>query len=68
MARTKKNGANVSLLMDADLAERLHQYADENDMTLTAAIERAVRQMLGVEKKKPQPEDGGDKNKQPDAE
>ena len=32
--------------MKTDLAEKLHEYADKHDLTLTAAVERAVRQMI----------------------
>lgn len=46
MARPKKDGSYFSCFMKIDLAEKLHEYADKHDLTLTAAVERAVRQMI----------------------
>ena len=49
MARPKKDGSYFSCFMKAELAEKLHEYADKHDMTLTAAVERAVKQMIEQE-------------------
>ena len=46
MARPKKDGSYFSCFMKTELSEKLHEYADKYDMTLTAAVERAVRQMI----------------------
>ena len=46
MARPKKDGSYFSCFMKAELAEKLHDYAKKHDMTLTAAVERAVKQMI----------------------
>ena len=46
MARPKKDGSYFSCFMKTDLSEKLHEYADQHDLTLTAAVERAIKQML----------------------
>lgn len=46
MARPKKDGSYFSCFMKTDLSEKLHEYADKYDMTLTAAVERAIRMMI----------------------
>lgn len=49
MARPKKEGKAVSLLMDKDLFEELEQYCEKTYLSKTAAIEKALRQMLDRE-------------------
>ncbi len=56
MARPKKDGSYFSCFMKTELAEKLHEYADMHDMTLTAAVERAVKQMIEQEDGKKQQE------------
>ena len=51
MARPKKDGSYFSCFMQTELSEKLHQYAEEHGMTLTAVVERAVRQLLEKEAK-----------------
>lgn len=46
MARPKKDGKTVSLIMEKDLFDKLEAYCDETYLTKTAAIEKALRQML----------------------
>ena len=46
MARPKKQGKAVSLLMEKDLYEQLEEYCEKTYLTKTAAIEKALRQML----------------------
>lgn len=57
MARPKKDGKTVSLIMEKDLFEKLEAYCDETYLTKTAAIEKALRMMIDKETE--------DKNKQP---
>lgn len=57
MARPKKEGKTVSLLMDKDLFEQLEAYCEKTYLTKTAAIEKALRTMFDKETE--------DKNKQP---
>lgn len=57
MARPKKNGKTVSLIMEKDLFEKLEAYCGETYLTKTAAIEKALRMMIDKETE--------DKNKQP---
>ena len=57
MARPKKDGKTVSLIMEKTLFERLEQYCDETYLTKTAAREKALRMMIDKETE--------DKNKQP---
>ena len=52
MARPKKDGSYFSCFMKTDLSEKLHEYADQHDLTLTAAVERAVRQMIERDEQK----------------
>ena len=49
MARPKKEGKAVSLLMDKDLFKELEQYCEETYLTKTAAIEKALRMMIDKE-------------------
>ena len=49
MARPKKEGTAVSLLMDKDLFKELEQYCEETYLTKTAAIEKALRMMIDKE-------------------
>lgn len=56
MARPKKEGKAVSLLMDKDLFERLEAYCEKTYLTKTATIEKALRTMFDKETE--------DKNKQ----
>ena len=46
MARSKKDGKPVSLIMDKDLYARLEEYCDETYMTKTATIEKALKELL----------------------
>ena len=46
MARPKKDGKAVSLIMDKDLYDRLEDYCDETYLSKTAAIEKALKEML----------------------
>lgn len=46
MARPKKEGKTVSLLMDKELFEELEAYCEKTYLAKTAAIEKALRQML----------------------
>ena len=57
MARPKKDGKTVSLIMEKELFDRLEAYCDETYRTKTAAIEKALRMMIDKETE--------DKNKQP---
>ncbi len=57
MARPKKDGKTVSLIMEKELFDRLEAYCDETYLTKTAAIEKALRMMIDRETE--------DKNKQP---
>lgn len=49
MARPKKEGKTVSLLMDKNLFEQLEQYCEETYLSKTAAIEKALRMMIDKE-------------------
>ena len=46
MARPKKDGKTVSLIMEKELFERLERYCDETYLTKTAAIEKALKTLL----------------------
>jgi predicted DNA-binding protein len=46
MARPKKNAKNISFYMDAEIVERLHEYAEEKGQTLTMATERLLKESL----------------------
>lgn len=46
MARPKKDGKPVSLIMDKNLFAQLEQYCEETYLTKTAAIEKALKEML----------------------
>jgi metal-responsive CopG/Arc/MetJ family transcriptional regulator len=46
MARPKKDGKTVSLIMEKELFDRLEAYCDETYLTKTAAIEKALKQLL----------------------
>ena len=50
MARSKKDGKPVSLIMDKDLYARLEEYCDETYMTKTATIEKALKELLDKER------------------
>ena len=50
MARSKKDGKPVSLIMDKDLYKRLEEYCDETYMTKTATIEKALKELLDKER------------------
>ena len=43
MAREKKDGQRVSLLMDREVAERLDQFCKDSGLSKTTAIEHALR-------------------------
>ena len=49
MARPKKEGKTVSLIMEKDLYDKLEAYCDETYLTKTAAIEKALRMMIDKE-------------------
>lgn len=46
MARQKKDGKTVSLIMEKELYDRLNAYCDETYMTKTATIEKALKSLL----------------------
>ena len=46
MARPKKDGKTVSLIMEKELFDRLEAYCDETYLTKTAAIEKALKMLL----------------------
>jgi predicted transcriptional regulator len=46
MARPKKEGKAVSLLMDKALYDRLERYCETSYLSKTAAIEKALDQMF----------------------
>ena len=46
MARPKKEGEKISLLLEKDTANRIRAYADKHGQTLTMAIERAINGYL----------------------
>ena len=47
MAREKKDGCHVSLYMDRLVAEDLELFCKETGLPKTAAIEKAVKEMIG---------------------
>ena len=49
MPRPKKDGKTVSLLMDKDLFEQLEKYCEMTYLSKTAAIEKALKQMIAEE-------------------
>ena len=46
MAKQRKNAKNISFYMDAEIVDRLHEYADEKGQTLTLAVERILKEAL----------------------
>ena len=46
MPRPKKDGKNISFYMNADIVNKLHIYADDKGQTLTAAVERILKEAL----------------------
>lgn len=42
MARERKDGQRVSLLMDREVAERLEQFCKDSGLSKTSAIEKAL--------------------------
>jgi len=52
MARAKKNGKNKSFLLKAEIAEALDRHAEETGLPLTAIVEKALQEYLGIENKK----------------
>lgn len=54
MAREKKDGSHVSLYMDRLIAEELTYYCKETGLPKTAAIEKAVKEMVERWKKETQ--------------
>lgn len=46
MARAKKNGKSVSLLMDEELYNKLEKYCGYTYLTKTATIEKALKQLF----------------------
>ena len=49
MARVKKDGKNISFYMEADIVNRLHEYAEEKGQSLTVAVERIIKEALDKE-------------------
>ena len=49
MARPKKDGKPVSLIMDKDLYARLEAFCEETYLSKTAAIEKALKEFLDRE-------------------
>jgi len=56
MARPKKDGKTVSLIMEKELFDRLEAYCDETYLTKTAAIEKALTELL--DREAPKKKDG----------
>ena len=52
MPRPKKDGKNISFYMDAEIVDRLHEYAEEKGQTLTIAAERIIKEHLDKYQKK----------------
>lgn len=50
MARPKKDSVAISLMMRKELAEDLNKYCDKTMLSKTAAIEKAVKEMVEREK------------------
>lgn len=46
MARERKEGQRVSLLMDKEVAERLDQFCKDSGLSKTTAIEHALRRFM----------------------
>ena len=51
MARPKKDSVPLSILMKKELAEDLAKYCEKTRLTKTAAIEKAVEEMLDDSKR-----------------
>ncbi len=49
MARPKKEGKNVSMIMDKSVFDVLERYCEKTYTTKTAAIEKALNKMLNEE-------------------
>jgi metal-responsive CopG/Arc/MetJ family transcriptional regulator len=60
MARPKKDGKTVSLIMEKDLFEKLEAYCKETYLTKTAAIEKALNEMIDKYEKGKTIDDKGD--------
>lgn len=52
MARPKKEGKAVSLLMDKSLFEQLEQYCEVTYLSKTAAIEKALKLLFEEQKER----------------
>jgi hypothetical protein len=52
MSRPKKDGKPVSLIMDKELYTQLEAYCKKTYLTKTAAIEKALKEMLDRHKQK----------------
>ena len=52
MARAKKDGEKISFYVDRQVMEDLRAYVEENDQTVTMAMERILRSHLDEEKAK----------------
>jgi len=46
MAKPRKNAKNISFYMDAEIVDRLHEYAEDKGQTLTMATERILKDAL----------------------
>lgn len=47
MARPKvKNSKKMSFNLEAEIVDRLHEYADEKGQSLTVAVERILKEAL----------------------
>ena len=46
MSKPRKNAKNISFYMDADIVDRLHEYADDKGQTLTKAAELILKEAL----------------------
>lgn len=51
MARPRKEGTNMTVLMRQDLYDRLCAYAEEKGQTKTMALERLLERSLNEEQK-----------------
>ena len=50
MSRPKKDGVKYSLYISRSLEEQLRSYAEKYDLTLTAALERAIKVLIEQDK------------------
>lgn len=52
MAREKKDGKNKSFLLKTEIANALDKHAEETGLSLTAIVEKALQEYLGLDNKK----------------